>query len=137
MKTELIEWVPIPKNRYADNPYLLKYGRGWRAHKHSQSVTFLAGRGKICHTHGVIHMATRRPARNTPIHMDLGPFQRKPYKKSMCIGVLWAGLCCHVDHPCAWQISPRPLLEKSLIQSSGFRQSTPLIEGGGNLHPLD
>ena len=40
----------------------------------------------------VIHMATRRPAHNTPIHMDLVPFSREPYKKSMWIGVLWAGL---------------------------------------------
>ena len=38
---------------------------------------------------GVIHMATRRPARNAPIHTDL---VRKPYKKSMWIGVLRAGL---------------------------------------------
>ena len=60
------------------------------------SATFLAGHGEI---------ATHRPAHNMPIHMDLGPLQRKPYKKSMWIGVLWAGLR-HVDHPCGWQISP-------------------------------
>ena len=35
---------------------------------------------------------TRRPAHNTPIHMDLVPFSRKPYKNSRWIGVLWAGL---------------------------------------------
>ena len=52
----------------------------------------------------VIHLATRRPAHNTPIHMDLGPFSRKPYKKFMWIGVLWAGL----DHPSGWQVSPWP-----------------------------
>ena len=40
----------------------------------------------------MIHTATRRPAHNTPIHIDLVPFNRKPYKKSMWIGVLWAGL---------------------------------------------
>ena len=37
-------------------------------------------------------MATRRPAHNTPIHMDLVPFERQPYKKSMWIGVMSAGL---------------------------------------------
>ena len=40
----------------------------------------------------VIHMATRRPAHKMPIQVDLVLFQRKPYKKSMWIGVLWAGL---------------------------------------------
>ena len=57
----------------------------------------------------VIHMATHRPAHNTPIHMDLGPCQGKPHKKSMWIGVLWgwsAGR--HVDRPCGWQFSPWP-----------------------------
>ena len=40
----------------------------------------------------VIHMATRRPAHNTPIHMDfLYGFLYKD-TKSMWIGVLWAGL---------------------------------------------
>ena len=40
----------------------------------------------------VMHMATRRPAHKTPIYMDLVPLTRTPYKKSMWIGVLWAGL---------------------------------------------
>ena len=48
-----------------------------------QSVTFLTGHGE---------MATRRPAHNTPIHMDMVPFEREPYEKSMWIRVLWAGL---------------------------------------------
>ena len=37
-------------------------------------------------------METRRPAHNTPIHMEFLPFKRERYKKSMWIGVLWAGL---------------------------------------------
>ena len=40
----------------------------------------------------VIHMANRRPAHNTPIHMDLVSCQRKADKKSMSIGVSWARL---------------------------------------------
>ena len=56
------------------------------------SVTFLAGHGEICPPTWVIHMATRRPAHNTPIHMDLVPFHGESYKKSMWIGALWAGL---------------------------------------------
>ena len=34
------------------------------------SVTFLAGHGENLPPTWVIHMATRRPAHNTPIHMD-------------------------------------------------------------------
>ena len=33
-------------------------------------MTFIAGHGKICRPHGLIHMATRRPAHNKPIHMN-------------------------------------------------------------------
>ena len=40
----------------------------------------------------VIHMATRRPAHNTPIHMDILYGFRPKGSKSMWIGVLWAGL---------------------------------------------
>ena len=70
----------------------------------------------------VIHMATRRPAHNTPIHMDLVPFERKPYKKSMWIGVLWAGLAGrHVDHPCGWQISPWPA--RNVTELTYFRET--------------
>ena len=64
----------------------------------------------------VIHMATRRPAHNTPIHMDFLPcFFGKPYKKSMWIGGLWAGLrvamwITHVGGKFC-----HGLLEKSLI----------------------
>ena len=47
---------------------------------------------KLPPPHGGIHMATHRPAHNTPIHMDLVLFYTKSYKKSMWIGVLWAGL---------------------------------------------
>ena len=38
-------------------------------------------------THGDL-----QTSHNTPIYMDLVPSERKPYKKSMWIGVLWAGL---------------------------------------------
>ena len=40
----------------------------------------------------VIHMATRRPAHNTPIHMDFLYGSLLKGTKSMWIGVLWAGL---------------------------------------------
>ena len=63
----------------------------------------------------VIHMATRRPAHKTPIHMDLGPFQRKPYKKSMWIGVLWAGLRVAMRMTHVGGNYRHGLLEKSLI----------------------
>ena len=55
-------------------------------------MTFLAGHGENLPRTWVIHMANRRPAHNTPIHMDFlyGFLQKGP--KSMWIGVLWAGL---------------------------------------------
>ena len=73
----------------------------------------------------VIHMATRRPSHNTPIHMDLVPFEREPYKKSMWIGVLWAGLrvamwITHVEGKFR-----HGLLEKSLINLAWNFQSRP------------
>ena len=46
---------------------------GWR-NLSVYSVTFLAGHGEILPPTWVIHMATCRPAHNTPIHMDLEPF---------------------------------------------------------------
>ena len=63
----------------------------------------------------VIHMATRRPVHNMPIHMDFGPFQRKPYKKSMRIGVLWAGMRVAMWTAHVGEIFRHGLLEKSLI----------------------
>ena len=63
----------------------------------------------------------RRPAHNMPIHMDLVPFLRQTYKKSMWIGVLWAGL-----RVAMWITHVRGkfrhgLLEKSLMHPSRDR----------------
>ena len=66
------------------------------------SVTFLAGHGEICPC-----IAARRPAHNTPIHMDLVPFLKKTIQEIHVDQrvVRWsAGR--HVDHPCGGQISP-------------------------------
>ena len=83
------------------------------------SVTFLAGHGEICMaillSTWVIHMATHRPAHNTPIHMDLVPLYRKPYKKSMWIGVLWADLRVAMWITHVQSKFRHGLLEKSLI----------------------
>ena len=83
------------------------------------SVTFLAGHGEMCPATWVIHMATRRPAHNTPIHMELVPFCREPYRKSMWIGVLWAGLrvAMWITHV-GGQISPWPA--RKVTENIGF-----------------
>ena len=56
------------------------------------SLKVLAGHGENMRPTWVIHMATRRPAHNTPIHMNFlyGFLLKGP--ESMWIGVLWAGL---------------------------------------------
>ena len=71
----------------------LRLGNAWsnrRMFLRLWSVTF-SSRPNLSPT-WVIYMATRRLAHNTPIHMDLVPFYREPYNKSMWIGVLWASL---------------------------------------------
>ena len=58
----------------------------------------------------------RGDPQTSPQHADphgFLAFLKKQYKKSMWIGVLWAGLraamwITHVDHPCGGQISPWP-----------------------------
>ena len=65
----------------------------------------------------VIHMATRRPAHNTPIHMDLGPFLKKTMQE-VHVDRRVVGWSAHryVDHPCGWPFSPwlaRKATEKS------------------------
>ena len=62
-----------------------------------------------------IYMATRRPAQTRRSTWIWCLFKRKPYKKSMWIGVLWAGLrvamwITHVGGKCR-----HGLLEKSLM----------------------
>ena len=57
----------------------------------------------------VIHMATRRPAHNTPIHMDLVPFfKRTTQEIHVDRRVVGWSAGRHVDHPCGGQISPWP-----------------------------
>ena len=55
----------------------------------------------------VIHMATRRPAHNMPIHMNFVYGLKRPqvHVDRRVVGWSAGG---HVDHPCWWQISPWP-----------------------------
>ena len=57
----------------------------------------------------VIHMAIRRSAHSTPIHMELGAFLKKAIQE-IHVDRLFVGWSAgrHVDHPCGWQISPCP-----------------------------
>ena len=80
-----------------------------------------------------IHMATRRPAHNTPIHMDsLYRFLQKR-TKSMWIGVLSAGL--RVAMACAspmWggQISPWPVRKVTDIKRKGRKRHSIVVRKG-------
>ena len=60
-------------------------------------MTFPAGHGEICRPTWVIHMATRRPSHNTPIHMHFlsGSLQKRT--PSPC-GSAWCELVC--GSPC-------------------------------------
>ena len=58
---------------------------------------------------------TVRPAHNTPIHMDWVPFLKKPYKKSMWIGAMWAGPRVAMWIPHVGGKFCHGLLEESLI----------------------
>ena len=71
----------------------------------------------------VIHVATRRPAHNTPVHVDLVLFYREPYKKSMWIGVLWAGLRVAMWITHVGGKFRHGLLEKSLIFEMNLRDA--------------
>ena len=58
----------------------------------------------------VIHIATRRPAHNTPIHMDFFLVWFAFKTPQLHVDRRVVGWCAgrHVDHPCGWQISPWP-----------------------------
>ena len=64
-----------------------------------------------------IHMATRRPAHNTPIHMDfLYRFLSKRHQVHVDRRVAGWSTGRHVDHPCGGLISPwsaRKVTEKN------------------------
>ena len=71
----------------------------------ARSLTFLAGHGEICPPTWVIYMATRRPAHNTPIHIDfLYGFLR--YEVHVDRRVVGRSAGRHVYHPCGGKISP-------------------------------
>ena len=87
------------------------------------SMTFPAGHGEICPPHVVLHMATRRPAHNTPIHMDfLYGFLLKS-TESTWIGVLWAGLRVAMWITRGGQISPWPARKVTELEPLLSRQS--------------
>ena len=67
----------------------------------------------------VIHIATRRPAHNTPIHLNFlyGLLPKGP--KFMWIGVLWAGLRVAMRITHVGGKFHHDLLEKSLNQHAG------------------
>ena len=75
----------------------------------------------------VIHMVTRRPAQNTPIHMDFLYGYLKKGTKSVWIGVLWVGL------PVAMWITHMGgkfrygLLEKPLISGNAEGSRNPWV----------
>ena len=55
----------------------------------------------------VIHMATRRPAHNTPRSTWTGGLFKKTIQEiHVDRRVVGWSAGCHVDHPCGWQISP-------------------------------